>query len=130
MIVNKKTDVALTGNGALVRANKRYETRKRRIGYKMRSTGKLRLSIFRSNEHIYGQIIDDAKGMTLVQANSMEKDVDHSLTGKEIAATIGAKLAERAQAKKLSDIVFDRNGFRYTGRVAALGDAFYNTLDK
>lgn len=117
------TNKPLTSNGALVKANKRYETRKRRITNKIRALDKLRLSIFRSNENIYAQIIDDSRGITLAQANSLEKDIKQTLTGKEIAHAVGLKLAERAKEKHLTDLVFDRNGFRYHGRVAALADA-------
>lgn len=126
MVINN-THKPLTSNGALVKANKRYETRKRRIAHKIRATGKLRLSIFRSNENIYAQIIDDSRGITLAQANSLEKDINQSLTGKEIATAVGLKLAERAQVKHLTDVVFDRNGFKYHGRVAALADAVRST---
>lgn len=118
-----KTSEMRTSNGALKQAQKRYLTRKRRNNQKVRESGKLRLSVFRSNEHIYAQIIDDMQGKTLTYANSLEKDIDNKKSGKDVAAAVGARLAERAKAQKLTDIVFARGGFKYHGRVAALADA-------
>jgi large subunit ribosomal protein L18 len=86
---------------------------------------RLRLSVFRSSKHIYAQVIDDVKGETVAAASSLEKDLRGSLkTGadKEAAKTIGKLLAERAVAKGVKDVVFDRGGYIYHGRVKALAD--------
>jgi len=87
---------------------------------------RLRLSVFRSSKHIYAQVIDDLKGETLASASSLEKEMRTSLkTGANIAAAkaIGKRLAERAVAKGIKDVVFDRGGYLYHGRVKALADA-------
>jgi large subunit ribosomal protein L18 len=84
------------------------------------------LSVFRSSKHIYAQIIDDTNGVTLVAASSVEKDLKGSLkTGADTdaAAKVGALVAERAVKAGISDVVFDRGGYRYHGRVKALADA-------
>lgn len=90
-----------------------------------RAYGKPRLSIFRSSKQIYAQIIDDAKGVTLVAASSLEKDKRESLkTGANIEAAkeIGKLIAERAKAAGVKDVVFDRGAYMYHGRVKALAD--------
>jgi large subunit ribosomal protein L18 len=82
--------------------------------------------VFRSSKHIYAQVIDDVKGETLVSASSIEKDVRGSLkTGANIEAAkaVGKLVAERAAAKGVKDVVFDRGGYLYHGRVKALADA-------
>jgi large subunit ribosomal protein L18 len=92
-----------------------------------RAAGKrARLSVFRSSKHIYAQVIDDAHGRTLASASSLEKDMRESLkTGAnmEAAKTVGKRLAERAVAKGVKEVVFDRGGYLYHGRVKALADA-------
>src|SRR5215468_9935795 len=88
--------------------------------------GRARLSVFRSSKHIYAQVIDDAKGETVTSASSLEKDMRGSLkTGANIAAAkaVGKLLAERATAKGVKEVVFDRGGYLYHGRVKALADA-------
>jgi large subunit ribosomal protein L18 len=85
-----------------------------------------RLSVFRSSKHIYAQVIDDAEGQTLASASSLEKDMRDSLkTGAnvEAAKAVGKRLAERASAKGVKQVVFDRGGYLYHGRVKALADA-------
>jgi large subunit ribosomal protein L18 len=85
-----------------------------------------RLSVFRSSKHIYAQVIDDVNGQTLASASSLEKEMRESLkTGANIEAAkaVGRRLAERAAAKGVKDVVFDRGGYRYHGRVKALADA-------
>ena len=85
-----------------------------------------RLSVFRSSKHIYAQVIDDNKGETLACASSLEKDMRTSLkTGANIAAAkaVGKLVAERASAKGVKEVVFDRGGYLYHGRVKALADA-------
>ena len=81
-----------------------------------------RLNVFRSNANIYAQIIDDVNGMTLVAANTLEKDFEGATGNIEAAKKVGAILAERAKAKGIEQVVFDRGGYIYHGRVAALAE--------
>ena len=81
-----------------------------------------RLNVFRSNANIYAQIIDDVNGVTLVAANTLEKDFEGACGNCEAAKKVGAALAERAKAKGIEKVVFDRGGYVYHGRVAALAD--------
>jgi large subunit ribosomal protein L18 len=85
-----------------------------------------RLSVFRSSKHIYAQVIDDEKGETVAAASSLEKDLRGNLkTGanKDAAKAVGKLIAERAAAKGVKDVVFDRGGYLYHGRIKALADA-------
>ncbi len=83
-----------------------------------------RLAIYRSLNHIYAQIIDDERGQTIVAASTTEKDLRGSSGGNiEAARRVGRAIAERAQAKGIHSVVFDRGGYRYHGRVKALTDA-------
>ena len=86
-----------------------------------------RLAVFRSNNHMYAQIIDDTVGNTLVAASTLEKDVKAEIRKKpnnvEAAAYLGKVIAEKAKAKGITDVVFDRGGFIYQGKVKALADA-------
>ena len=85
---------------------------------------KPRLSVFRSNANISAQIIDDTKGVTLVSACSLEKELNIKNGGNiEAAKVIGAEIAKRAKSKKINEVVFDRGGYLYHGRVAALAEA-------
>ena len=81
-----------------------------------------RLNVFRSNANIYAQIIDDVNGVTLVSANTLEKGFEGATGNIEAAKKIGAVLAERAKAKGIEEVVFDRGGYVFHGRVAALAD--------
>lgn len=84
-----------------------------------------RLCVYRSLNHIYAQIIDDTTSSTLVAASTMEAAVAKAVTGKskkEAAKIVGKKLADKALAKGITTVVFDRGGYIYTGRVAALAD--------
>ena len=84
-----------------------------------------RLSVFRSISEIYAQVIDDIDGNTLIAASSIDKDLRAKMTGlkkSEQAKVVGQALAERAKGKGIDAVVFDRGGFRYTGRVKALAD--------
>ncbi len=93
------------------------------IRHKVNGTKEMpRLSVFRSNSEIYAQIIDDVKGVTLTAASSLEKGAEKSGTKCEIAAKVGKVLAERALAAGINNVVFDRNGYLYHGRVKALAD--------
>ena len=96
-----------------------------RIRQKVGGTGERpRLAIFRSVNHIYAQLIDDAQGVTLASASTTEKDWQ-GRTGGNIAAAkeIGKTIAERAKEKGITRVVFDRGGFQYHGRVQQLADA-------
>jgi len=91
------------------------------------SHGVPRVCVFRSNNNIEAQIIDDVKGVTLVSASSLDKSL-HGKMGKagtkvDKSVVVGTALAERAIKKKIDKVVFDRNGFSYTGRIKALADA-------
>ena len=85
-----------------------------------------RLAVFRSNNHMYAQIIDDTVGNTLVSASTLEKDVKAELTktnNVDAAAYLGTVIGKRAVEKGISKVVFDRGGYIYQGKVAALADA-------
>jgi large subunit ribosomal protein L18 len=92
-----------------------------RIRLKAVSNGRPRLSVFRSSKNIYAQIIDDAQGVTIAAASSLEGEQKGS--DKDAAARVGALVAQRALEKGLKDVVFDRGGYIYHGRVKALADA-------
>ena len=81
-----------------------------------------RLNVFRSNANIYAQIIDDVNGVTLVAASTLEKAFEGATGNKEAARTVGKLVAERALEKGIDTVVFDRGGYVYHGRVAALAD--------
>ena len=81
-----------------------------------------RLNVFRSNANIYAQIIDDVNGVTLVSANTLEKEFEGATGNAEAAKKVGAVLAERAKAKGIEVVVFDRGGYVYHGRVDALAE--------
>ena len=96
-----------------------------RIRRKVKGSGeKPRLAIYRSLNHIYAQVIDDHKGQTIVSASSTEKDLRGNTGGNlEAARRIGQAIAERAIAKGIDAVVFDRGGYLYHGRIKALTDA-------
>lgn len=98
--------------------------RKRRIRKKVMGTPRRpRLSVFKSNKHIYAQIIDDYQGHTLVAASTVADDIDaDEQTKTEQAHAVGELLAERATDEGIEKVVFDRNGFIYHGRLAAVAD--------
>ena len=81
-----------------------------------------RLNVFRSNANIYAQVIDDVNGVTLVSANTLEKGFEGATRNAEAAKKVGLILAERALAKGIDVVVFDRGGYLYHGRVAALAE--------
>ena len=81
-----------------------------------------RLNVFRSNANIYAQIIDDVNGVTLVSANTLEKEFEGATGNIEAAKKVGTMVAERAKAKGIEEVVFDRGGYVYHGRVAALAE--------
>ena len=99
------------------------ERRHRRVRKKVRGTAaRPRLAVFRSNKHIYAQLIDDVAGRTIASASTKEKGA--SGTGATVAAAkdVGTRIGERAKAAGVSAAVFDRGGFQYHGRVAAVAD--------
>ena len=105
-----------------VRVNKHRKLRNRLSG----TAECPRLAVFRSNNHMYAQIIDDTVGNTLVAASTLEKDVKTELkktNDVEAAAYLGTVVAKRALEKGIKTVVFDRGGFVYTGKIAALADA-------
>jgi len=104
------------------------ERRKGRTRSRLRSRGggRLRLSVFRSGKHIYAQVIDDAKGVTLAEASTLGKDLKgrlKSTAGAEAAGEVGKLIGKRALAAGIKEVAFDRGGYRYHGRVKALADA-------
>ena len=106
---------------AVARVRRHLRVRKNVLGI----TGRPRLSVFRSINEIYAQVIDDIDGNTLVSASSIDKDLRAKMTGlkkSEQAKLVGQAVAERAIGKGIKAVVFDRGGFRYTGRVKALAD--------
>ncbi|WP_439614311.1 50S ribosomal protein L18 [Reyranella sp.] len=108
--------------------NALFARRQRRTRYALRQAagGRPRLSVFRSGKHIYAQVIDDRKGVTLAAASSLDKDVRGSLkTGadKGAAAEVGKLIAARAVAAGVKEVIFDRGGYTYHGRIAALANA-------
>ena len=94
-----------------------------RIRLKKVGNGRLRLSVHRSNKNISAQIIDDSRGVTIAAASSLEKVGPEKGSDKDAAAAVGKLVAERALEKGVKDVVFDRGGFIYHGRVKALADA-------
>jgi large subunit ribosomal protein L18 len=103
------------------------ERRKLRIRKKVNGTSERpRLSVFRSTKHIYAQVIDDASGNTLAHASTLSKDLRGTLEEDnkvEAAKKVGALIAKICKSKKIDRVVFDRNGYRYHGRVSALAQA-------
>jgi len=101
--------------------------RHQRIRKRLQGTGeKPRLSVYKSLNHIYAQLIDDTAGKTLLSASTLEKEIRTALKhggNLEAAKKVGASLAQKALGKKISTVVFDRAGYRYHGCVKALADA-------
>ena len=105
--------------------NKKAMRLKRHVRVRGKVTGtpeRPRLNVFRSNANIYAQIIDDVNGVTLVAANTLEKEFEGATGNCEAAKKVGTVLAERAKAKGIDLVVFDRGGYLYHGRVAALAE--------
>jgi len=99
--------------------------RAQRVRRRLRSVakGRPRLSVFRSSKNIYAQIIDDAQGVTIAAASSLEAGKGVGGSDREAAARVGALVAQRALEKGLKDVVFDRGGYIFHGRVKALAEA-------
>ncbi|HLY04564.1 MAG TPA: 50S ribosomal protein L18 [Rhizomicrobium sp.] len=110
----------------MARDQKLFDRRKRRTRYRIAhaANGRPRLSLFRSGKHIYAQLIDDRAGETLASASTNEKEGKAAKTWNvDAAKDVGRKLAERALAKGVKRVVFDRGGYIYHGRVKALAEA-------
>lgn len=102
---------------------KNIEKRKLRVRKKIFGTSEIpRLSIFKSNKHIQAQIVDDEKGVTLVSFSSQAVKMSKETTKTKEAFEVGKEIAKRASEKKIKHVVFDRNGYRYHGRVKSLAD--------
>ena len=108
---------------------KRIDKNAQRMKRHIRVRGKIsgtpecpRLNVFRSNANIYAQIIDDVNGVTLVSANTLEKGFEGATGNAEAAKKVGAMIAERAKEKGIEEVVFDRGGYVYHGRVTALAE--------
>ena len=108
--------------------NKNIDRKKRHARVRLRISGTAecpRLCVYRSLNHIYAQIIDDVKGVTLAACSTVEKEIIKAIDGQDkkgAAKIVGAELAKKALAKGIENVVFDRGGYLYTGRVAALAD--------
>ena len=103
--------------------NKQRMKRHKRVRAKISGTPVCpRLNVFRSEANIYAQIIDDVNGVTLVSASSLEKDFNVEGTKSDAAKQVGMNVAERAKAKGIREVVFDRGGYIFHGRVAALAE--------
>lgn len=103
--------------------NKARLKRHKRVRAKISGTAQCpRLNVFRSLKHVYAQLIDDTQGITLVSASTVEKDFDQYGGNKDAARAVGKLLAERAVAKGISGVVFDRGGYVYHGRVQELAE--------
>jgi large subunit ribosomal protein L18 len=112
----------------MLNAKELHERRKVRTRYqlKKKSAGRPRLSVHRTGAHIYAQVIDDAKGVTIAAASTMEADLRKSLkTGadKKAAAEVGKLVAQRAKKEGVTQVVFDRGGYAFHGRVKELAEA-------
>lgn len=109
--------MAKTSEKSVLRARRKLRGRKKINGTAERP----RLSIFRSDMHISCQVIDDLEGATLVSVSSFEKGA-HKRANKTVCTELGKKLAERCKAKNINQVVFDKNGFTYHGRISAFAD--------
>jgi large subunit ribosomal protein L18 len=110
-----------------LKKNKVTRRARRKVRIRRAITGtaeRPRLTVYRSLNHIYAQLVDDLAGKTIASASTRDKGAGLDKTGNaSAAATVGSKLAEKAKAKGVKNAVFDRNGFRYHGRIKALADA-------
>ncbi len=104
-------------------SNKARAKRHARVRAKISGTPERpRLNVYRSTKHIYAQVIDDVNGVTLASASSMDKDFEGTGGNTEAARKVGTMIAERALAKNITEVVFDRGGYLYHGRVKELAD--------
>ena len=110
--------MALSPRETAQRRSQRNRTRLKKVG-----NGRPRLSVFRSDKNIYAQVIDDAKGVTIAAASSLENGKGKGGSDKDAAAAVGKLVAERALKAKVKAVVFDRGSYVYHGRVKALAEA-------
>lgn len=110
--------MALSPRESAVRRAQRTRTRLKAL-----SNGRPRLSVFRSSKNIYAQVIDDERGVTLASASTLEGEAAAKGADRDAAALVGKLVAERAIEKGVKDVVFDRGGYIFHGRVKALADA-------
>jgi large subunit ribosomal protein L18 len=107
-----------------VKSKKLFTRRQQRVRTAVKKNGRVRLSIFRSGKHIYAQLIDDTKGVTLASASSLEKGKKGKVGSTiESAKAVGQAIAKAAEAAKVKEVVFDRGGYLFHGRVKALADS-------
>ncbi len=111
-----------------VKSKALFERRKQRVRFSLRRqmNGRVRLSVFRSGKHIYAQLIDDSKGATLASASSLDVEVKGKMKSTstiEAAKAIGSLIAQRGKKANVKEVVFDRGGYLFHGRVKALADA-------
>ena len=110
----------------ITKADKNATRKKRHARVRAKLTGtaeRPRLNVFRSNQHIYAQVIDDVNGVTLVSASTLDKDLALNGTSNIEATKVGESVAKRAVEKGVKEVVFDRGGYLYHGRVKALAEA-------
>ncbi len=112
----------------MANAKKLFERRKRSVRSQIakKSAGRPRLSVFRSGRHIYAQVIDDSRGVTVAAASTLEADMRSSVANganTDAATRVGKMIAERARNAGIGQVVFDRGGYRFHGRVKALAEA-------
>ena len=108
------------------KTDRNFERRRRHIRVRRKISGTAecpRLCVYRSNSNIYAQVIDDVKGVTLVQASTLDKEVKTKHSNKEAAKEVGALVAKRAIEKNIKSVVYDRGGYIYHGIVKELADA-------
>jgi large subunit ribosomal protein L18 len=114
-----------------IKQNELFARRQKRTRYKLKKNnhGRVRLTVFRSQKHIYAQIIDDTKGVTLASASSLDPETKTVLTKPDMgadvgsAAAVGKAVAQRALKAGVKEVVFDRGGYIFHGRIKALADA-------
>lgn len=110
----------------MIETNNQRRARRNRHAVKAKANGRSRLSVFRSNEHIYAQVIDDTKGLTLASASTVDKALKAELkntSSSEAAAKVGELVAKRAIEAGVKEVFFDRGRFVYHGRIKSLADA-------
>ena len=102
--------------------------RKQRVRFKSKKvSNRKRLSVFRSNNHIYAQLIDDANGVTLASSSSLEKEIKNkNLSRKDLAELIGKEIAKKIISKGIKDVAFDRGKYKYHGLIKILADSARN----
>lgn len=107
------------------RSKKAFEKRKNRVRLKLKSSDQKRLTVFKSSQHIYAQIIDDKKASTIVSASTLDQSIrkqGKSNCNIESALSVGKLLATRAKASSIDRVVFDKGGYKYHGVIKALAD--------